>query len=147
LSHSSVYETTHIISSKTLSQFDDYPMPDDYPDYPSHKQVLAYFEDYARHFGVIPYVRFNTEVTKAEKQPDETWKITLNDGTVETFDYLIVANGHHWDPRMPSYPGEFTGEMLHSHAFKSAAPFRDKRVLVVGGGNSACDIAVETSRV
>ena len=147
LSHSSVYETTHIISSKTLSQFDDYPMPDDYPDYPSHKQVLAYFENYARHFGVIPYIRFNTEVTKAEKQPDETWKITLNDGTVETFDYLIVANGHHWDPRMPSYPGEFTGEMLHSHAFKSAAPFRDKRVLVVGGGNSACDIAVETSRV
>jgi hypothetical protein len=147
ISHSSVYETTHIISSKTLSQFDDYPMPADYPDYPSHRQVLAYFEDYARHFGVVEYIRFNTEVAGAEKQSDETWKITLKDGTEELFDYLIVANGHHWDPRLPSYPGEFTGEMLHSHAFKSATPFQDKRVLVIGGGNSACDIAVETSRV
>jgi hypothetical protein len=145
--HSSVYETTHIISSKTLSQYDDFPMPDHYPDYPSHQQILAYFQGYAQHFGVMEYIRFNTEIAKAEKQPDETWRVTLKDGMMETFDYLIVANGHHWDPRMPSYPGEFTGEMLHSHAFKTAAPYRDKRVLVIGGGNSACDIAVESSRV
>ncbi|MCA9909655.1 MAG: NAD(P)-binding domain-containing protein [Anaerolineae bacterium] len=147
LSHSSVYETTHIISSKTLSQYDDYPLPDDYPDYPSHKQMLAYFQGYAEHFGVMDYIRFNTEVTQAEKQSDETWQITLNDGSVEHFDYLIVANGHHWDPRYPDYPGEFTGEMLHSHAYKTAEPFRNKRVLVIGAGNSACDIAVETSRI
>ncbi|MBE2269999.1 MAG: NAD(P)-binding domain-containing protein [Anaerolinea sp.] len=147
LSHSSVYETTHIITSKTLSAYDGFPMPDDYPDYPSHKQVLAYFQNYARHFGVDQCVRFNTEVVKAEKQPDETWRITLKDGTVETFDYLFVANGHHSDPRYPTYPGTFTGQMLHSHDYKSAAPFRDQRVLVIGGGNSACDIAVETGRI
>ncbi len=147
LSHSSVFETTHIISSKKLSQYADYPMPDDYPDYPSHKQLLAYFQGYADHFGVTPYIRFNTEVTKAEKQPDETWKLTLGDGTVEHFDYLLVANGHHWNPRLPNYPGEFTGQFLHAHDFKSAAPFKDQRVLVIGGGNSACDIAVETCRV
>lgn len=147
LSHSSVYETTHIISSKKMSQFDDFPMPDDYPDYPSHKQVLAYFHEYARHFGVMPYIRFNTEVRRAEKQPDETWRITLGDGSVEQFDYLIVANGHHNVPKYPRYPGEYTGELLHSHEYKTSAPFRDRRVLVIGGGNSACDIAVETSRV
>lgn len=147
LSHSSVFDTTHIISSKTLSQYEDYPMPDDYPDYPSHKQLLAYFQGYAQHFGVTDLIRFNTEVKKAEKQADDTWKITLDDGTVELFDYLVVANGHHWNPRMPSYPGEFTGTLLHSHDFKNAEPFKDQRVLVIGGGNSACDIAVETSRV
>jgi hypothetical protein len=147
LSHSSVFETTHIISSKTMSEYLDYPMPADYPDYPSHKQLLAYFQGYARHFGVEPYIRFNCEVTYAEKQPDETWQVTLADGAVEQFDYLIVCNGHHWDPRMPEYPGQFAGEFLHSHDFKTAAPFKDKRVLVIGGGNSACDIAVETSRV
>lgn len=147
LSHSSVFETTHIISSKTHSQYDDYPMPADYPDYPSHKQLLAYFQGYAEHFGLMPYIRFNTEVTHVEKQADETWKITLGDGTVEHFDYLMVANGHHWNPRMPQYPGEFSGTFLHAHDFKNAAPFKDQRVLVVGGGNSACDIAVETSRV
>lgn len=147
LSHSSVFETTHIISSKALSQYEDYPMPDDYPDYPSHQQLLAYFQGYARHFGVTERIRFNTEVKRAEKQADETWKITLADGSVETFDYLLVANGHHWNPRLPRYPGEFSGTFLHSHDFKSAAPFKDQRVLVIGGGNSACDIAVETSRV
>jgi len=146
-SHSSVYETTHIISSKALSQYADYPMPADYPDYPSHQQVLAYFQGYAQHFGVLPYIRFNTEVRHAEKQADETWRITLHDGSVEIFDHLLVANGHHWDPRMPNYAGEFAGELLHSHAFKNNEPFRGKRVLVIGGGNSACDIAVETGRV
>jgi hypothetical protein len=147
LSHSSVFETTHIISSKRLSQYFDYPMPADYPDYPSHKQLLTYFQGYADHFGVTNYIRFNTEVTKAEKQPDETWKITLNDGTVEHFDYLLVANGHHSNPRMPSYPGTFSGQFIHSHEFKSADSYKNQRVLVIGGGNSACDIAVETCRV
>jgi Flavin-binding monooxygenase-like len=147
LSHSSVFDTTHIISSKKLSQYDDYPMPDDYPDYPSHKQLLAYFQGYANHFRVTQAIRFNTEVKHAEKQPDDTWKITLGDGTVETFDYLMVANGHHWDPRWPDYPGTFSGQFLHAHDYKTAAPFKDQRVLVIGGGNSACDIAVETSRI
>jgi hypothetical protein len=147
LSHSSVYETTHIISSKKMSEYSDYPMPADYPDYPSHKQLLTYFQNYARHFGVTEYIRFNSEVRHAEKQPDDTWKITLTDGTTEQFDYLLVANGHHWNPRYPDYPGEFTGEFLHSREYKTAEPFRGKRVLVIGGGNSACDIAVETGRV
>lgn len=146
-SHSSVFETTHIISSKRMSQLADFPMPDDYPDYPSHRQILCYFQDYAEHFGIMPYIRFNSGVVKAEKHPDETWRITLGDGTVEPFDYLIVASGHHWLPRLPEYPGTFTGQFLHSHDFKTADPFRDRRVLVIGGGNSACDISVETSRV
>jgi hypothetical protein len=147
LGHSSVFETTHIISSKTLSQYADYPMPADYPDYPSHKQLLTYFQDYARHFGVTDIIRFNTTVAKVEKLPDERWQVRLDDGAVEVFDHVLVANGHHWNPRWPSYPGSFSGQMLHSHDYKSAAPFRDQRVLVIGGGNSACDIAVETSRV
>jgi hypothetical protein len=59
----------------------------------------------------------------------------------------MVANGHHWNPRMPDYPGSFTGEFVHSHTFKNNKPFEGKRVLVVGGGNSAADVAVECSRV
>jgi hypothetical protein len=147
IGHSSVFETTHIISSKKLSQYHDYPMPDDYPDYPSHKQLLAYFQSYADHFGVTPYIRFNTAVQCVEKLPDERWQVTLENGQVEEFDHVLVANGHHWNPRYPQYPGTFTGKFLHSHDYKSAAPFKDERVLVIGGGNSACDVAVETSRV
>ena len=51
--HSSVYENTHLISSKAWSEFEDFPMPDSYPDYPNHLQLQVYFEDYARHFGVL----------------------------------------------------------------------------------------------
>jgi hypothetical protein len=122
-------------------------MPAEYPDYPSHTQMLAYFQSYAKHFGVMPFIQFNTEVSNAEEMPDKTWRITLADGKVETFDFLLIANGHHWNPRYPNYEGEFTGEFIHSHEYKRAAPFAGKCVLVIGAGNSGCDISVETSRV
>jgi hypothetical protein len=144
--HSSVYETAHIISSKTLSQYHDFPMPDHYPDYPGHRLLKEYFQSYAQHFGVTPYIQFHTSVTHAEKQLDETWRITLDNGSVEAFDFLIVANGHHSDPRMPAYPGSFTGELMHSHYYRSPLPFKGKRVLVIGGGNSACDIVCDIAR-
>ncbi|CAM4486133.1 MAG: Ferredoxin--NADP reductase [Legionella sp.] len=148
--HSSVYETTHIISSKRWSEFEDFPMPASYPDYPSHRQVLAYFQNYARHFDLEKYIIFNTTVLKIMQNSQKQWQVTYQDeqGTHdETFDYLLVANGHHWDPFMPEYPGHFTGEFIHSHQYKKASVFSGKRVLVIGGGNSACDVAVEISRV
>ena len=145
-SHSSVCETTHIISSKHLSEYVDYPMPDDYPDYPSHRQVLAYFQSYAQHFGLEEYIRFNTKVKEVVKD-GETWLISTEGRTQERFDYLFIANGHHSVPRHPELPGTFTGEYLHSHRYKTNKPFTGKRVLVIGAGNSGCDCAVECSRV
>lgn len=148
--HSSVYETTHIISSKRWSQFDDFPMPAEYADYPSHKQLLHYFRSYVDHFGLEKYIRFNTTVLKVSPISAHLWHIQYSDetGTHEAdFDYVLVANGHHWDAHKPNYPGRFNGELLHSHQYKKAAPFKGKKVLVVGGGNSACDLAVEIARV
>jgi cation diffusion facilitator CzcD-associated flavoprotein CzcO len=145
--HSSVLESTHLISSRRHSGFSDYPMPDDYPDYPSHRQVLAFFEKYAAHFNLYPSIRLGTGVVRAEPTPGSGWALTLDDGGTERFDHLLVANGHHWDPRMPAYPGEFTGQLVHAHACRTAEPFRAQRVLVVGGGNSAADLAAEAGRV
>lgn len=152
-SHSSVFETTHIISSKTLSQYEDYTWEDhgeEVADYPSHQQLASYFQGYAKHFGLDEYIEFETSVLNAEYISESEWKITVEGPSgkrEETFTDLIVCNGHHWNPRMPEYPGTFTGDFIHSHDFKKAEPFRDKRVLVIGGGNSACDVAVETSRI
>jgi hypothetical protein len=152
-SHSSVFETTHIISSKTLSQYEDFTFDDFDPetaDYPSHGVLKNYFQAYAKKFNLYPHIRFGTLVRECKWIDDLHWKIiTEKDGVERTysFTHLVVANGHHWKPRYPDYPGEFTGEFLHSHHFKKAAPFEGKRVLVIGGGNSACDVAVETSRV
>ena len=152
-SHSSVFETTHIISSKTLSQYEDFTFDDfeaGIPDYPSHDQLRRYFQAYARKFNLYPHIQFNTLVKKCELTDDKQWKVTVEQAGVEKTDYfshLVVCNGHHWQPRYPNYPGEFTGEFMHSHLYKKAEPFQDKNVLVIGGGNSACDVAVETSRV
>ena len=143
--HSSIFKTTHIISSKEFSQYSDFPMPDDYPDYPSGSQLLAYFNSYVNKFKLKENIRFGTKVEKV-LPVDNKWKIYFNE-SFEEFDYLVVANGHHWSPRIPSFKGNFNGELMHSHQFKNNSYFKDKSVLVVGGGNSACDIAVEVSRV
>jgi hypothetical protein len=147
--HSSVFETTHIISSKAFSQYDDFPMPAHYPDYPSRRLLLDYFQDYARHFGLYERIRFRTTVVRCEPERG-AWRVATRGPrgeAVETFEHVLVCNGHHWKPRLPDYPGSFSGRLLHSHDFKSARGFEGQRVLVIGGGNSACDCAVEVSRV
>ena len=150
--HSSVYENTHIISSKVWSEYEDFPMPDEYPDYPSHRQLQAYFESYARTFGVYERIRFNHVVKKILRLPAGEWRVEYQDAEgvdhVEQFDVLMIANGHHWDPKYPDYPGTFNGKFIHSHDFKKVDDsWRGKNVLVIGGGNSACDVAVEAARV
>jgi Flavin-binding monooxygenase-like len=149
--HSSVFETTHIISSKYYSEYEDYPLPKDAPDYPSHVQLLRYFNGYASEFDLRAHITFCTTVTKTEPLPDGRWSVSWQTrgeaAQSRIFDALCVATGHHHTPRWPEYPGKFTGEYIHSHSYKKAAPFAGKRVLVIGGGNSACDVAVETSRV
>ncbi len=152
-SHSSVFDTTHIISSKTLSQYEDYTFDDFDPtvaDYPSHDELRRYFQGYAKYFGLYAYIAFGTVVKNCERFAKNEWHVTIlqnNKEKTEVFTDLVVCNGHHSVPRMPEYPGHFEGKFMHSHTYKKAAPFKDKNVLVIGGGNSACDVAVETSRV
>jgi dimethylaniline monooxygenase (N-oxide forming) len=130
-----------------------FPMPDDLPDYPNHTQIAAYFDAYVDHFGIRPTITFRTEVTRVEPA-DPGWLVTTrhrDTGEVATTRYraVLVANGHHWDPRPPEppFPGRFSGDQTHSHDYKVPDPYAGRRVLVVGIGNSATDIAVETSAV
>jgi Flavin-binding monooxygenase-like len=150
--HSSVYDNTHIISSKVWSEYEDFPMPDDYPDYPGHRLLQSYFESYARRFRVYERIRFKHNVTTIARLPDGRWNVefTNSEGVAqaEIFDVLMVANGHHSNPKYPEYPGKFTGQFMHSHDFKGVEDsWRGKNVLVIGAGNSACDVAVESARV
>jgi len=150
--HSSVYENTHVISSRRWSEYEDFPMPPDYPDYPSHWQMQAYFEAYAEHFGVVPRIRFRHTVLGVTHRSPDRWDVRFSDAEgreqVEPFDVLMVANGHHWDPKFPELEGHFDGRLMHSHDFKGVTDeWRGKRVLVIGAGNSGCDVAVETARV
>ena len=149
-SHSSVFETTHIISSKSLSQYEDFSFKPSVSDYPSHNELKDYFQSYAKHFDLYQFIQFNTLVKKCERLSKNKWEVTTvsnNTKSVEIFTDLVVCNGHHWEPQFPNYKGEFKGNFIHSHNYKKAEPFKNKRILVIGGGNSACDVAVETSRV
>jgi dimethylaniline monooxygenase (N-oxide forming) len=146
---SSAYRSLHINTSRERMEFSDFPMPRDYPDFPHHVQIAAYFDAYVDRFGLRDRITFETGVAQAERDADGVWTVALDTGQTRRYDALVIANGHHWDPRWPEppYPGSFDGEQLHAHFYVDAEPFRDKHVLVVGIGNSAMDIAVEASYV
>ncbi|MES1244226.1 MAG: NAD(P)-binding domain-containing protein [Acidobacteriota bacterium] len=142
---SSVYRSTHLISSKRMTELRDFPLPDDWPPYISHEQALEYLRRYSERFGLLSHIRFGVEVLRCELE-ESLWRVETSEGT-ETFDALVVASGHHRVPLFPKLEGSFDGEILHSQAYKVPEPFRGKRVLVVGAGNSGCDIAVELAGV
>ena len=148
---SACYRDLHINTSRLRMEYSDFPMPQDYPDYPRHDQIAAYFEDYVRHFGVDNRIRFQTRIERAERRPDGVWELTLHDGTTDRFDALVVANGHHWNPRWPepAFPGSdsFAGVQMHAHAYMNPDFLAGKDVVVLGMGNSAMDLAVEGSYV
>ncbi len=146
LAHGPVYRSTHLISSRPLTEFPDFPMPGDYPDYPNHAQALEYLRSYARAFGLYERIRFGQAVERAERVGGDAWSVTFGDGETRVYSGLIVAAGIHWMPILPEVPGTFDGECLHSSRYKTPDIFRDKRVLVVGAGNSGCDIAVEAAQ-
>jgi len=143
--YSSVYRSTHLISSKPLTEYVDFPMPASYPDFPSHVQVWEYLRSYARAFGLYEHIEFNTTVEKVERVASH-WEVQLRNGETRRYRGLIIANGHNWDPKFPNYPGHFEGLAIHSAQYKTPEVLRDKRVLVVGAGNSGCDIAVESAQ-
>jgi hypothetical protein len=144
---SAAYRNLHINTSRERMQFADFPMPRSYPDFPHHSQIAEYFDAYVDRFDLRKHIAFETPVEQAERMQDGTWKIALGDGTLRHYDMLIVANGHHWNPRWPEppFPGRFDGLEMHAHAYVDSRRFADARVVVVGMGNSAMDIAVETS--
>ncbi len=146
---SSAYRSLHINTSRQRMEYSDYPMPVSYPDFPHHSQIAAYFDDYVDHFGLRERITFETGVEHAERDERGVWTISLDTGESRRYDCLLVANGHHWDPRWPepAFPGEFAGTQMHSHHYIDNTDFADKNVLVVGIGNSAMDIAVESSFV
>jgi dimethylaniline monooxygenase (N-oxide forming) len=152
---SSAYRSLHINTSRNAMAYATYPMPEDYPDYPNHFQIARYFDAYVDHFGFREKIRFRTEVTGVEFE-DGRWRVRWRsrDGGEEEsglYDAVMVANGHHWDARWPEppYPGQdsFAGEQIHVHNYREPDVLEGKRVLVLGIGNSATDLAVESSRV
>ena len=142
---SPVYDSAHFISSKTQSHYHDFDMPEDYPDYPSNRDILNYMRSFADAYGLRDHITFNTSVDKAEMQGDGSWRVTLSNGETRDYASLVCANGTNWHPVMPEYTGEFTGEMRHAVTYRNPDEFKGKRVMIIGAGNSGCDIACDAA--
>ncbi|WP_433040467.1 flavin-containing monooxygenase [Dactylosporangium sp. CS-033363] len=225
--NSSAYRTLHLNTSRTRTEFADFPMPADWPDYPSHVHIAGYLASYAATYDLSDAIRFGVTVTAVEPiteagpvitagpvattgpvaavepvgsarlapasesspLPDRAasigpaaasqtppaldplanagpmtasgtpatpnrraalgWRITLAGGETIEASAVVVASGHNAVPKQPEpgYPGTFAGEFLHSHDYRGPEQLAGRRVLVVGGGNSAMDIAVDASHV
>ncbi len=146
---STMYETAHLISSRRMTEFTDFPMEQSGADYPSHRDLKQYFHAFADRFDLRRHFHFGAEVLRAEPvgSSGEGWRVTWRDSAGETreelFSGIIAANGTLSKPNIPQFKGAFTGEFIHSSAYRSPRQLADKRVLIVGAGNSGCDIAVD----
>ncbi|MFF8565909.1 SDR family NAD(P)-dependent oxidoreductase [Streptomyces albidoflavus] len=141
------YEGLRLNTSRPRTEFSDFPMPADWPDYPGRAQLLEYLEAYAERFGVAEHYRFGTTLVKARRDGDG-WALELEGPAgpyTERVAHLVVANGHNHTPKLPAPrpPGRFTGTESHAHAYRVPEEFAGRRVLVVGAGNSAMDLATE----
>jgi hypothetical protein len=169
---SAAYRDLFINVSRERMSYADYPMPASYPDFPHHTHIKEYFDNYVDHFDLRRHISFDTSVEHATRRADGVWEVTIERGNGEgdgrrgggeagrsdggvretrEYDALLVANGHHWDARWPEppFPGQdtFAGEQLHAHSYLDNSIFAGRDVVILGMGNSAMDIAVESSYV
>jgi hypothetical protein len=143
---SSMYRSTRLISSKRLTEYADFPMPADFPDHPSQRLICQYLRAYADHFDLRHLIQFDASVERVERADGGGWIVTLESGDERRYRGIVIANGHNWDPRWPSYLGQFDSDTIHSSQYKTPDMLAGRRVLVVGGGNSGFDIAAESAQ-
>jgi len=143
---SPAYRSLHLNSEARVTAYQDFPFPEGTPLYPDHWQVHNYLKAYADQFKLLPLIRFNAKVEKLEAQGDG-WTITVQGQSPEYFDSVVIGTGHQGKPMHPEWRQDFKGTYLHAHNYRVPEPFRDQRVLVVGMGNSAVDIASDICTV
>lgn len=144
--HSTMYESAHLISSKRMTEFSEFPMKDEVPTYPKHNDVCQYFHAYSEQYKLKSFFRFGCCVTAVTPQEDGSWRLHWQDEDAchdKVFAGILIANGNLHKAHTPSLPGHFSGELMHSSEYRHAEIFKNKRVLIIGCGNSACDIAVD----
>jgi thioredoxin reductase len=149
---STMYDSAHLISSKTMTQYDEYPFDEAIADFPHQKVLKQYFQGYSDKFDLKKNIRFNSEVTKVDRHEDGSWTVEYKDrksgeAFSEKYKGVIIASGlfNKGNENVPKWDGveSFPGQILHSSEYRKASTFQDKKVLIVGCGNSAADIAID----
>jgi putative flavoprotein involved in K+ transport len=133
------YDRLHLHTTRRWSALPGLPIPSACGRWVSRDDFVAYQEEYARRFELD--IRHGVTVERIDRD-DRAFAVTT-DGGVEHADLVVVATGYNRTPFVPDWAraGGFSGELQHTHHYKNPAPFRGKRVLVVGSGNSGAEIA------
>jgi dimethylaniline monooxygenase (N-oxide forming) len=144
---SGAYASLRTNVSRARMQYPSFPMPFSYAEFPGHREMAAYLDAYADAFELREFIRFRAAVERLELDPSAGWWLTWDDGSVRRYRAVVVAIGLFWCPKVPAHPGAFGGVTIHSHEYRTPGQFEGRRVLVVGAGQSAAEIAVEVSRL
>jgi cation diffusion facilitator CzcD-associated flavoprotein CzcO len=144
---SAAYASLHTNVSRERMEYPSFPMPSSFAEFPHHTDVAAYLSTYADAFGLRGRISFRVGVERLERDPEGVWRVWLDDGSVRRYPVVVVAVGHDWCPNLPDYQGSFAGQTSHSRDYRTPEPFAGNRVLVVGAGQSAAEIAVEVAGV
>lgn len=147
---SAAYASLHTNTSRRRMQYPSMPMSGSAPEFPHHSDMLAYLEAYAERNGLQRHFRFRApvrSVRRVERDGRGSWEVLAAGAQAELFDWVIVATGHYSEPALPELPGEFSGSSVHVRDYRTPDPFAGKRVVVVGGAQSALDIVAEIATV
>lgn len=141
------YDSLRTNVSRRRMQYPSFPIPKAYGDFVHHTDMADYLQSYAQSADLLGRIRLGHRVTAVEPDTDAGWEVFVDSRSQGRFGAVVIASGHHRKPRWPRFAGDFEGALSHSSQYRTNAPFRDKRVLVVGSGQSALEVASEVSRV
>jgi len=137
------YDRLHLHTSKKRSGLPMKEMPESYPQYPSRRQVVEFLEEYADHFNV--QTTFNADVSSIVRD-GKSWKVKFGRKSLKAR-AVVIAAGNAIRARLPEWDGlsDFEGDVIHSQEYKNPEPYKGKKTLVVGFGNSGGEIALDLS--
>ncbi|XP_032682455.1 senecionine N-oxygenase-like isoform X2 [Odontomachus brunneus] len=152
--HTSTYKSLRTNLPKEVMGYPDYPIPENPESYLSRPQILNFLNEYCDHFALRPYIRLLHHVELIEPAVgSRKWSVKVKDLQrdtlmTESFDAILVCNGHYFEPSIPKISGQniFVGEQIHSHDYRVPEIFNGKTVVVLGAGPSGMDLALEISK-
>ncbi|HFD11649.1 MAG TPA: dimethylaniline monooxygenase, partial [Crenotrichaceae bacterium] len=147
------WNTYTLTSSKWVTEYGCYPMPESYADFVTNQDMIDYLVSFADHFQLTSLIHYNVQVKSINKNSDQTFDVVTNHGNHEHVDFVVVCTGLHGTPSIPEFDGinDFKGEVIHSSKYKNANDFKHKNVLCIGMGESGVglisELAPETEKL
>uniref|UniRef100_B8HKZ2 Flavin-containing monooxygenase FMO n=1 Tax=Cyanothece sp. (strain PCC 7425 / ATCC 29141) TaxID=395961 RepID=B8HKZ2_CYAP4 len=141
------WKSATLTSSKWITEFGSFPMPDDYPDFLTPEQMLSYLQSFVKKFDLDKYIHCGVAVKAVTTDDQGKYEVITDQQIYRDCDFVVLCTGLHGEPHLPQIPGleKFSGEVIHGSQYKAPEPFKGKRVLCLGLGESGIGINSEIS--